>query len=67
MFIRVMINIYGIAHSFTQTPLGKTKSDIDSKADEIIFTHLKKSGVVHSALSEEKPYVSSPRYSTDHS
>ena len=29
------------------------------KADDIIFHHLKKSGVVHSAASEERPYVSS--------
>jgi fructose-1,6-bisphosphatase len=37
---------------------GKTQSDLDIKADEIIFNHLRKSGVVHSAASEEKPFVS---------
>jgi fructose-1,6-bisphosphatase len=37
---------------------GKQQSDLDLKADEIIFNHLRKSGVVHSAASEEKPYVS---------
>ena len=36
---------------------GKMQSDLDLKTDEIIFSHLKKSGVVHSAASEEKPYV----------
>jgi fructose-1,6-bisphosphatase len=36
---------------------GKMQSDLDLKTDEIIFNHLKKSGVVHSAASEEKPYV----------
>jgi fructose-1,6-bisphosphatase len=37
---------------------GKQQSDIDVKADEIIFRHLKESGVVAAAASEEKPYVS---------
>jgi fructose-1,6-bisphosphatase len=34
------------------------QSDIDLTADDIIFKHLKKSGVVIGAASEEKPYVS---------
>jgi fructose-1,6-bisphosphatase len=34
------------------------QSSIDLKADEVIFNHLKASGVVHSAASEERPYVS---------
>jgi fructose-1,6-bisphosphatase len=34
------------------------QSDIDLTADDIIFKHLKKSGVVMGAASEEKPYVS---------
>ncbi len=37
---------------------GKTQSDVDIEADKIIFDMLKKSGVVHSAASEEKPFVS---------
>ena len=41
----------------SQNLFGKTQSDLDLKADEIIFNHLRKSGVVHSAASEEKPYV----------
>ncbi len=36
---------------------GKIQSDLDLKADEIIFKNLAKSRVVHSAASEEKPYV----------
>lgn len=34
------------------------QTDLEIKADDIIFGHLKKSGVVHSAASEVKPYVS---------
>jgi len=37
---------------------GKTQSDLDIEADKIIFEQLRKSGVVHSAASEEKPFVS---------
>jgi fructose-1,6-bisphosphatase len=46
-------------HQLTQQNLfGKTQSDLDLEADRIIFEQLKNSGVVHSAASEEKPYVS---------
>jgi sedoheptulose-bisphosphatase len=41
----------------SQNVFGKQQSDIDLKADDIIFKHLKKSGVVFSAASEEKPYA----------
>ena len=48
-----------IVHQLTQQNLfGKTQSDLDLEADKIIFEQLKKSGVVHSAASEEKPFVS---------
>lgn len=33
-------------------------NDIDLKADDIIMQHLKKSGVVYQAMSEENPKVS---------
>jgi hypothetical protein len=47
-----------IVHQLPQiNQFGKTQSDLDLKADEIVFEHLRKSGVVHSAASEEKPYV----------
>ena len=42
----------------SQNEFGNSQSTLDLKADEIIFSYLKKSGVVHSAASEEKPYVS---------
>ena len=35
--------------------MGKQQSNIDLKADEIIFKHLKNSGVVYAAASEETP------------
>lgn len=45
-------------HQLTQqNPFGKTQSDLDIQADEIIFQNLKKSGVVHSAAYEEKPFT----------
>jgi fructose-1,6-bisphosphatase len=51
--------VASIVHQLTQQNLfGKTQSDLDIEADKIIFEQLKKSGVVHSAASEEKPYVS---------
>lgn len=42
----------------TINPFGKTMNDIDLKADDIIMQHLKKSGVVYQAMSEENPKVS---------
>jgi fructose-1,6-bisphosphatase len=51
--------LYSIVHQLTQqNQFGKTQSDLDLEADKIIFEQLKKSGVVHSAASEEKPFVS---------
>ena len=48
-----------IVHQLTQQNMfGKTQSDLDIEADKIIFEQLRKSGVVHSAASEEKPFVS---------
>lgn len=48
-----------IVHQLAQqNQFGKTQSDLDLKAEEIIVTHLKKSGVVHSTASEENPFVS---------
>lgn len=41
----------------TQNQFGKIQKDIDLKADEIIFKHLKESGVVYGAISEENPVV----------
>mmetsp|Transcript_37596 Transcript_37596/g.57601 ORF Transcript_37596/g.57601 Transcript_37596/m.57601 type:complete len:158 (+) Transcript_37596:1-474(+) len=35
--------------------MGKQQSDIDIKANDIIFKHLKASGVVYAAASEESP------------
>lgn len=35
--------------------MGKQQHDIDLKADEIIFRHLKNSGAVYAAASEETP------------
>lgn len=50
---------FNIVHQLaTQNQFGKTQSDLDLKAEDIIFNHLRKSGVVKSAASEEKPYVS---------
>jgi fructose-1,6-bisphosphatase len=40
-----------------KNPLGKELADIDIKADEIIFSHLEKSKVVHSAMSNNRPSV----------
>ena len=42
----------------SKNQFGKLQSDIDLAADEIIFKHLKDSGVVFGAASEEKPTVS---------
>lgn len=42
----------------TTNAFGQTQSTIDLKADELIFKHLAKSGVVYAAMSEEKPFVS---------
>ena len=42
----------------SKNQFGKLQSDIDLAADEIIFKHLKESGVVFGAASEEKPTVS---------
>lgn len=39
----------------SKNPFGKQQSDIDLKADDIIFKHLKASGVVYAAVSEERP------------
>ena len=44
----------------SKNQFGKLQSDIDLAADEIIFKHLKESGVVFGAASEEKPTVSFP-------
>lgn len=43
----------------SKNEFGKLQSDIDVKADEIIFKHLKDSGVVYAGISEETPKVSS--------
>ncbi len=40
----------------TQNQFGKQQSDLDLKAQEVIERHFKKSGVVYSIASEEKPY-----------
>lgn len=49
---------YHSAHLIeTMNQFGKQQSSIDLKADEIIFRHLKDSGVVYAAMSEERPYV----------
>lgn len=45
---------YHSAHTLTTS---FQEGGIDLKADEIIFSHLKKSGVVHAAASEQKPFV----------
>jgi hypothetical protein len=45
---------YHSAHTLTTR---FKEEGIDLKADEIIFSHLKKSGVVHAAASEQKPFV----------
>ena len=42
----------------SKNQFGKLQSDIDLAADDIIFKHLKSSGVVFGAASEEKPNVS---------
>ena len=42
----------------TKNPFGKQQSDIDVRANAIIFEHMKKSGVVYAAVSEETPEVS---------
>lgn len=42
----------------TKNPFGKQQSDIDLKANEIVFKHMKNSGVIHAAISEETPEVS---------
>merc|ERR1711990_703463 len=39
----------------SKNQFGKLQSDIDLAADEIIFKHLRSSGVVFGAASEEKP------------
>lgn len=42
----------------SKNEFGKIQSDIDLEADKIIFKHLKESGVVAAAASEESPSVS---------
>lgn len=42
----------------TKNQFGKQQSDLDLKANEIVFKHMKSAGVIHSALSEETPEVS---------
>ena len=42
----------------SKNEFGKVQSDIDLEADKIIFKHLKDSGVVAAAASEESPQVS---------
>ena len=42
----------------TKNPFGKQQSDIDLKANEFVFKHMKAAGIVHAALSEETPEVS---------
>lgn len=49
----------------SKNQFGKLQSDIDIAADDIIFKHLKESGVVFGAASEEKPTVSFPSSSFD--
>jgi fructose-1,6-bisphosphatase len=44
----------------TKNPFGKQQSDIDLKANDIVYRHLKLSGVVHAAVSEEGAEVSLP-------
>jgi fructose-1,6-bisphosphatase len=54
----LILTCSSIVHQLAQqNQFGKTQSDLDIKADEIIFKNLRASGVVHSAASEEKPYV----------
>ena len=38
-------------------PFGKQQTSIDLKSDKIISDHLIASGVVHSYLSEERPFI----------
>ena len=41
----------------SKNAFGKQQSDIDLEADKIIFKHLKASGVIHAAASEESPQM----------
>ena len=41
----------------TQNVFGDLQNEMDIKADNVIFSHLKKSGVVYAAMSEEKPFL----------
>lgn len=41
----------------SRNEFGKSQSNIDLEADKIIFKHLKTSGVVFAAASEESPKV----------
>ena len=42
----------------SKNAFGKQQSDIDLAADAIIFKHLRQSGAVYAAASEEQPKVS---------
>jgi len=50
----------------SKNKFGKQQSDIDLAADDIIFKHLKASGVVHAAASEERPEVTILNEDADH-
>jgi len=41
----------------TKNPFGKQQSDIDLRANKMIFNQMKSSGVVYAAISEESPEV----------
>lgn len=62
-FIQYFLTIQIIVHLLkSKNQFGKLQSDIDIAADDIIFKHLKDSGVVFGAASEEKPAVSSQKF-----
>lgn len=52
--IAIYLRYHSAMQVATMNPFGKQQSSIDLKADEIIFEHLKKSGVVFAAVSEER-------------